>query len=259
MPPAIEQLKTDHRYLGEQHSCCVYAEDYAELESTLTDLTLSSQLTHTSLSVYDLHSRDFLLPRDLASNAIHHPVFFWQAGYTDDHYHDTIHPDDLPYVLEGHIEAYDLLENTPPHEKRWKTLCSLFRVRNGRGGYRLIFYRMAVLRLDHRDKPWLLLIHSTLLTDCAGKEVPRGYCLGTISKNDRKMVLTCTKTSVNLLSERECEVLSLVIAGYENHQIAEMLNISEYTVSDHRRHIQHHLWVKDMPQAVVFALRMGLV
>ena len=258
MPLHIEQLKTTHRHMGEQHRCCVDDNEYSQLQYTLNDLKLSAQLIRTTLSVYDLNKRSYLLHAGSHSEAAQHPVFAWQSGITPDHYHDTIHPDDLQFVLEGHIEAYNLIDALPASEKQTLSLCTLFRMRNGCDGYRLVFFRLAVLRLDRNEKPWLLLINATLLADCAGKEVPRGYCLGSFAQRTDKLTLICNKASVDLLSNREYKVLCLIIAGYENYQIAEMLGITDHTVNEHRRNLARHFCAKNMPQAIVFALRMGL-
>ena len=95
MPLHIEQLKTTHRHMGEQHRCCVDENEYSQLQYTLNDLKLSTQLIRTTLSVYDLNKRSFLLHAGNHAEAAQHPVFAWQSGSTPDHYHDTIHPDDL--------------------------------------------------------------------------------------------------------------------------------------------------------------------
>ncbi len=61
------------------------------------------------------------------------------------------------------------------------------------------------------------------------------------------------------LSEREREVLQLVVDGMSNHQIADRLFITTYTVKTHMRHIMEKLMVSDRTQAAVKALRDGLV
>ncbi|RME81229.1 MAG: DNA-binding response regulator [Caldilineae bacterium] len=62
----------------------------------------------------------------------------------------------------------------------------------------------------------------------------------------------------NPLSEREMEVLRLIVAGYSNEAIAEALTISLPTVKTHVRHILEKLNVADRTQAAVWAVRHGL-
>jgi DNA-binding NarL/FixJ family response regulator len=61
------------------------------------------------------------------------------------------------------------------------------------------------------------------------------------------------------LSERELEILSLVVDGLTNCEIAQRLVLSAETVKTHMRHILEKLAVNDRTQAAVKALRDGLV
>jgi DNA-binding NarL/FixJ family response regulator len=61
------------------------------------------------------------------------------------------------------------------------------------------------------------------------------------------------------LSERELEVLRLIVDGYSNPDIAKALYLSEHTVKTYVRGILNKLLVNDRVQAAVVALRSGLV
>lgn len=61
------------------------------------------------------------------------------------------------------------------------------------------------------------------------------------------------------LSEREAEVLKLIVEGKSNHEIAEELYLSTNTIKTHVRGIMNKLAVDDRVQAAVVALRSGLV
>lgn len=65
--------------------------------------------------------------------------------------------------------------------------------------------------------------------------------------------------SANPLSERELEVLKLIVEGHSNPEIALMLHISLSTVKAHIRSIMNKLAVDDRVQAAVIALRSGWV
>lgn len=72
-----------------------------------------------------------------------------------------------------------------------------------------------------------------------------------------------SKTSASIpagtLSERELEVLRLIVEGYSNPDIAKALYLSEHTVKTYVRGILNKLLVNDRVQAAVAALRSGLV
>lgn len=61
------------------------------------------------------------------------------------------------------------------------------------------------------------------------------------------------------LTERELEVLELIVAGCSNATIAEKLYITVGTVKTHVRNILNKLCADDRTQAAVRALRSGLV
>ena len=61
------------------------------------------------------------------------------------------------------------------------------------------------------------------------------------------------------LTDREAQVLSLLAQGKSNKEIASYLQIAEDTVKSHIRHILTKLGVQSRTQAVILAIRQGLV
>lgn len=61
------------------------------------------------------------------------------------------------------------------------------------------------------------------------------------------------------LSEREREILSLIVIGLNNQEISERLFISIQTVRNHIRHIYEKLHVHSKTQAVIKALQAKIV
>jgi NarL family two-component system response regulator LiaR len=61
------------------------------------------------------------------------------------------------------------------------------------------------------------------------------------------------------LTDRELEVLRLIAAGKNNHDIAEVLVISEKTVKSHISNILGKLHLADRTQAAVFAWQEGII
>lgn len=68
-----------------------------------------------------------------------------------------------------------------------------------------------------------------------------------------------TDATLEPLTERETNVLRLLAQGYSNKEIATHLRIVEDTVKTHVRHILAKLGVRSRTQAVLYALRLGLV
>ena len=61
------------------------------------------------------------------------------------------------------------------------------------------------------------------------------------------------------LTAREVEVLKMIASGMPNKRIAYKLGISEKTVRNHISHIYEKLEIYDRSQAVLYAVRKGLV
>lgn len=61
------------------------------------------------------------------------------------------------------------------------------------------------------------------------------------------------------LTPREVEVVQQLARGLANKEIADVLNISEYTVKDHLKNILGKLHVADRTEAVTAALQRGII
>ena len=63
----------------------------------------------------------------------------------------------------------------------------------------------------------------------------------------------------NPLSNREIEVLSLIVQGYLNKEIAERLNIGLATVITHRKNLMEKLGVRSVGALTIYAVMHGYV
>ena len=62
-----------------------------------------------------------------------------------------------------------------------------------------------------------------------------------------------------ILSDREIEVMSLIVQGYINKEIAEKLNIGLATVITHRKNIMDKLGMKSISALTIYAVMHGYV
>ena len=68
-----------------------------------------------------------------------------------------------------------------------------------------------------------------------------------------------TADAVPELTEREHEVLGLLVKGFTFQEIGELLGISAHTVTTHVKHIYGKLAVRSRAEAVYEALQLGIV
>lgn len=65
--------------------------------------------------------------------------------------------------------------------------------------------------------------------------------------------------SYELLTAREREVLHLVAEGKTNKEVANLLNVSLFTIETHRAHILQKLNLHSVPELILYAVRKGII
>jgi DNA-binding NarL/FixJ family response regulator len=109
-----------------------------------------------------------------------------------------------------------------------------------------------------------------ILKDCTPEDLTRAirtvYAGDTIMAQDiaKKMLTTFENIRSEAeitprLTERELEVIRALARGKSNKEIAHALGISEKTVRNHASNIYKKLHIFDRTQAVIYAIRRGLV
>jgi DNA-binding NarL/FixJ family response regulator len=119
-------------------------------------------------------------------------------------------------------------------------------IRSGANGYLL------------KDTPRSGLIEAVKGT-LEGKSFVDPNVTGKLLQNIAHSIPTKEKTPVNMFSEREKEILSLLAQGLSNADIAHQLFLSEGTIRNYTSTIFAKLGVSDRTQAAVAAIRYGLV
>jgi two-component system response regulator NreC len=74
-----------------------------------------------------------------------------------------------------------------------------------------------------------------------------------------KLTEVGAEDSYDLLTTREREVLQLVAEGQSNKEVANLLNLSLYTVETHRTHILQKLNLHSVPELILYAVRKGII
>ena len=61
-----------------------------------------------------------------------------------------------------------------------------------------------------------------------------------------------------LITDRENEILRLIVEGFSNRQIAERLMLSVRTVETHRANIMKKLKIENLAGLIKYAIRAGI-
>lgn len=75
----------------------------------------------------------------------------------------------------------------------------------------------------------------------------------------RKLKRSGTEDAYDLLTPREREVLQLIAEGKSNKDIANLLNLSVYTVESHRSNLMEKLNLRGLPELILYAVRRGII
>lgn len=92
-----------------------------------------------------------------------------------------------------------------------------------------------------------------------GKRMTSGQAEQWLLELYRRYGLKPEDTTFSPLTDREMEILELIIEGLSNKEIASRLNISQQTVKNHVTSILAKLNLADRTQAAIYALRHGWV
>jgi two-component system response regulator NreC len=75
----------------------------------------------------------------------------------------------------------------------------------------------------------------------------------------RKLKRSGTEDAYDLLTPREREILQLIAEGKSNKDIANLLNLSVYTVESHRSNLMQKLNLRGLPELILYAVRKGII
>jgi len=90
----------------------------------------------------------------------------------------------------------------------------------------------------------------TYLSPAISKQVIAGF----LERNNAQLA-----AGLEVLSERQREILKLMVAGKSTKEIAYFMHVSAKTVETHRARMMQRLNIRDVPGLVVYAIRQGLI
>jgi DNA-binding NarL/FixJ family response regulator len=75
----------------------------------------------------------------------------------------------------------------------------------------------------------------------------------------RKLQRSGAEDSFDLLTPREREILQLIAEGKSNKEVANLLNLSVYTIETHRSNLMEKLHLRSVPELILYAVRKGII
>src|SRR4030042_5549778 len=100
---------------------------------------------------------------------------------------------------------------------------------------------------------------SWLLSEAAARQIMPVYVARLLAAFEVKSGLASTRPRIELLSQRELEVLRLIAEGLSNQEIGERLFLALDTIKGHNRRIFDKLEVKRRSDASARARELGML
>jgi len=177
----------------------------------------------------------------------------------------AVHPDDMPFVTRAEETAIRLFQDEIGLEQVLNYKISYcFRMRTRDGSYRLFNHQAIVLSIDDSGGIGRALnVH----TDISHLVAENNYRLSLIGMNGSPSFLNIdvegefgkAASKPSPFTERETTIIRLIGAGLTSGQIATELNLSEFTIKNHRKRILKKVDCQNMSQLLSTCITEGLI
>jgi DNA-binding CsgD family transcriptional regulator len=174
-----------------------------------------------------------------------------------------IHPDDLENWLSALNELMKFtLENIKEEDRNKANYTWNYRLKNVRDEYVNIVQNTTPLAFDSAGKPIIGLAHYTVLHADIKMDISASAKL--LNDNNEYETIYFNSFTQKLLSDgisnRERDVIRLLVLDYSSKDISKKLNISPHTVDTHRRNILKKLNISSTGELVgMLKLNVNLI
>lgn len=164
-----------------------------------------------------------------------------------------IHPEDIEVWLAAlnHLMEFTLSEISE-QDRACSNYTWNYRLKNAQGNYVNIIQNTTPLAFDASMKPIIGLAHYTVLSD--NIKMPVTATAKLLNKQNEYETIYYNNFSQKLLqsgiSNRERDVIRLLVLNYSSKEISNLLNISSHTVDTHRRNILKKLKISSTGELI---------
>lgn len=202
-------------------------------------------ITNTVHQSFEYVSKNFkactgLNPEDLKTKGM---SYFWSL----------FHPDDIEIWIESlkQLMQFTMSELTDEQRKKMSYTWN-YRIKNAQGEYVNIIQNTTPLAFDDQQKPIVGLAHYTVLNNYIKLDI----CASAKFLNDKNEYETLyfknmsTSKLLDVISNRERDIIRLLVKNKTSEEIGETLFISKHTVDTHRRNILKKLHINSTIELV---------
>ena len=168
---------------------------------------------------------------------------------------ERIHPHDREKLTEYQIEHGQFIYSLPPGERNDYQQIFQFRMLNAKQQYVNVISRQQVIQKDKNNKAWIIMG----AIDISPELILSDNIKRTVINRYTGEIVVSPASKDKQLTNREKEILLLIRQGLLSKEIAYKLDISIYTVNNHRKNIFTKLDVDNAIEAINTAQNSGII
>ncbi|MDR1182719.1 MAG: helix-turn-helix transcriptional regulator [Bacteroidales bacterium] len=233
-------------------------EDYQKIEPCVQTLDAFSRSSNISVYVIDYFRQNFLY---VSTNHLFLNGFsveeVMQMGYL--YYQMFVPEDDLRLLQEINKAGFSFYYNTLLEDRLKYTISYDFHILNKNKRPILVNHKLTPMVLNPSGQVWLAMCTVTLSSKDGQGDI-------VMSKIDEDIEYVYSlqsrkwkKKGLISLSEREIDILRLSSQGLSNSEIGEKIFIDVNTVKFHKKNVFHKFDVKNITEAIAYAVNKKLI
>lgn len=216
-----------------------------------------STMSQSCIFTVDVFKRRYDFASDNFSTIFgYNPAWIKTIRKQGDLLEERIHPDDRGQLLEYQIEHGQFIYSLPIEERNDYQQTFQYRMINARQQYINVISCQRVIQKDRNNKAWIIMG----IMDIAPDQTLVEKVKRTVFNRKTGEILVPSLISAGKhLTNREKEILLLIRQGLLSKEIAGQLNLSIYTVNNHRKNILEKLNVDNVIEAINLAQNYGII
>ena len=230
--------------------------DYGVWNRKRKSLMAFSAASQSCIFTVDVFKRRYDFASDNFSTFFgYNPAWIKTIQKQGDLLEERIHPDDRAQLIDYQIEHGNFIYSLPAGERNNYRQIFQYRILSSKGQYINVVSRQQVMECDRNHKAWMILGVMEISPDQTSFESVHRTV---VNRFTGQIAFPAPISPAMPLTPREIEVLRLVGRGLLSKEISDRLNISIFTVNNHRKNILTKLRVNNAIEAINRAGEYGI-
>lgn len=231
--------------------------DYDLWNERRTSIQTFSEMSQSCIFMVDVFKERYDFASDNFARMFgYNPAWIKTIRVQEDLLEERIHPDDRDELVDYQIEHGQFIYSLPQEERNDYQQIFQMRMLNARQEYVNVISRHQVIQKDKNGKAWIVMG----VMDLSPDQTPAGRVKRTvINRKTGEILASAAIPADQQLTKREIEILKLIRQGFLSKEIAYKLNLSIYTVNNHRKNILAKLKANNVVEAIIRAESLGIV